>query len=1100
MPGIDSAFMEEFRALERQKRMADTLNQAGAIFLSNSTETFNDMMSTGMGLIADMADFDRLNVWRNYTKKDGLHTSQIYRWDRVMGTVEPMPELADITFSQIAPRCEKLLMEGKEINGPVNSLPEGMLLSIHGILSVFITPIFIKGSFWGFLLFSDHHNERFIDEDCARMLRSAAFFCVNAIIREDADRELKKANKFYQIISKTAPIGMTAYDKNLRFTDCNDEMVKICNTTKQYFLDNFFDFSPEYQPDGQKSIDKAFNMLKQALSGDTFSVEWVHKNMENEMIPCQLTVTCSEQDGEFFGFAFAYDMRRIKKMEKEISMTAQINQAILDAMPVGLTIFKGNPPKIIDCNTELTKMFKAPKDRILERYFDDFTPKYLPDGKLAHTEADRIMELVMKGETIRVEWPHQTADGVPVPCDITQVCINVEDEIIMLYFLYDLSSIKKMETEMLRTARVNQAILESMPIGMAIFDGTPKVIDCNDALSRMFNASKEHIINRYYEDFSPEFLPDGKKALAEAYRYTNKAIDGEIMRFEWPHQTAEGKPVPCDVTLVRVEDQNEFIGIGFLYDLSDIKQLTGDLEKALQRATIASEAKGLFLSNMSHEMRTPLNTIMGMASIGKNAPGLDRKNYALGKIEEASSHLLGVINDVLDMSKIEAGKLELVMSDYSFEKILRKSINAISLRMEQKMQEFHISIDGSIPHLLECDDQRLTQVIINLLSNAVKYTPEGGVICLNASLQSEDDGICTIVIEVTDTGIGLTTEQIAKIFGAFEQADRGISRKFGGTGLGLAISKRIVEMMGGTISVTSELGKGSSFKFDFKAIRSKGDVVPLLDPSVNWDNIQILIVDDSPDILVYFSEILKKYGVNCDVAQNGEEAFEMIKQSGGYDMYFVDWKMPGINGIELTMKIKDAKQNRKSVIIMISSTDWTVIHEKAEGAGVDKFLMKPLFASDIMDCMNVCLSANGSKTPRQQKNINAGEFKGCRILLAEDIEINREILLASMEETGVEIDCAENGLEAVRTIMDNPDKYEMIFMDVQMPEMDGLEATRVIRKRGYNIPIIAMTANVFKEDIELCLDAGMNDHIGKPLDLSNVLDKVRRYRKIKRNR
>ena len=970
MPDINSSFMEEFKALERRKRMSDTLNKAGAIFLSNSTETFDDMMSTGMGLIADMADLDTLNVWRNHSKQDGLHTSQIYRWDRVLGgTVEPMPELADISFSLIAPQCEKLLMDGIEINGPVNSFPEGQLLSAYGVISVFVTPIYIKGDFWGFILFSDHHSERYFDEDCASMLRSAAFLCINAIIREETDRDIKKANKFYQTISNVAPIGMTAYDKNLHFTDCNEEMAKMCNTTKQYFIDHFFDFSPEYQPDGQKSTEKALNLLKRAIVGETFSIEWMHKNLDNEIIPVQLTVTCSEHDGEFSGFAFAYDLRKTKKME----------------------------------------------------------------------------------------------------------------------------------SEMLRTARINKAILESMPIGMAFFDGTPRVTDCNEALSRMFDAPKEQIISRYYEDFSPEYLPDGRNALAEAYRFTNSAIDGNIVRFEWPHQTKDGEPVPCDVTLTRVKDDNEIIGLGYLYDLRDIKKLTKELEDALKRATIASEAKGIFLSNMSHEMRTPLNTIMGMASIGKNAPYIDRKNYALGKIEEASSHLLGVINDVLDMSKIEAGKLELVLSDYSFEKILKKAINAISLRMEQKRQEFNVSVDGSIPHFLVCDDQRLTQVIINLLSNAVKYTPEGGSIRLKASLYKETDDICTITIEVTDTGIGLTPEQISKIFGAFEQADRGTSRKFGGTGLGLAISKRIIEMMGGVICVSSEPGAGSEFKFNFKAKRSKEDSNRILDPSVNWDNIKVLSVDDSPDVLIYFSEILKKYGVTCDVALSAEEAIEKIKNSGGYDMYFVDWKMPQMNGIELTAKIKEYNPDRKSVVIMISSTEWSLIHDKAEDAGVDKFLMKPLFASDIMDCMNVCLGVNDSIRPRQHKNINAGELKGCRILLAEDIEINREILLASLEETDAEIDCAENGLEAVSMISQYPDKYEMVFMDVQMPEMDGLEATRIIRQKGFNIPIVAMTANVFKEDIELCLNAGMNDHIGKPLDLSNVLEKVRKYRKTGKN-
>jgi len=518
-------------------------------------------------------------------------------------------------------------------------------------------------------------------------------------------------------------------------------------------------------------------------------------------------------------------------------------------------------------------------------------------------------------------------------------------------------------------------------------------------------------------------------------------------------------------------------------------------KEALARATSASEAKGRFLSNMSHEMRTPMNTIMGMASIGKKSNELERKDYALSKIEEASSHLLGVINDVLDMSKIEANKLELVLADFSFERMLKKAVNAVSIRMEQKQQKFFVTIDGKIPHILNGDDQRLAQVIINFLSNAVKFTHEEGTIRLNAFLSGEEDGVCTVVIEVSDTGIGIAPEQIERLFNAFEQADSGTSRKFGGTGLGLSISKRIIEMMGGEINVASKPGEGSEFRFSFKARRVKDSSAPLLDPSVNWETMKVLVVDDAQEILSYFTDIFERYGVLCDTALSGTEALKKIEKSGAYDIYFVDWKMPEMDGIELTKKIKKLNAQRKSVVIMISAFEWAIIREEAEGAGVDKFLTKPLFASDIMDCMNVCLGVSGTNTEKQQQAVKGGELKGCHILLAEDVEINREILTASMENTGVEIDCAENGVEALRLLSQNPDKYDLIFMDVQMPEMDGFEATRSIRQSGNTIPIIAMTANVFKEDIENCIAAGMDDHIGKPLNMDNVMEKIRKYRK-----
>jgi signal transduction histidine kinase/DNA-binding response OmpR family regulator len=530
-------------------------------------------------------------------------------------------------------------------------------------------------------------------------------------------------------------------------------------------------------------------------------------------------------------------------------------------------------------------------------------------------------------------------------------------------------------------------------------------------------------------------------------------------------------------------------------------EMERNIKAALDRATAASEAKGSFLSNMSHEMRTPLNTIIGMASIGKNAPDLERKDYALGKIEEASAHLLGVINDVLDMSKIEAGKLELVPVEFSFEKMLKKAVNAVCFRMEQKQQSFRVTIDGRIPQAIISDDQRLAQIIINLLSNAVKFTPEGGAIGLSAALEREGgSGTCAISIEVSDTGIGISPEQQERLFNAFEQADGGISRKFGGTGLGLVISKRIVEMMGGEISVASKEGAGSVFRFTFDAVKGKDAPKMMLDPSVNWETMKVMAVDDAEDTQSYFAEIFKRYGVSCDVVRSGSDALRRIEESGGYDIYFVDWKMPGMDGIELTREIRKRNADRKSVVIMISATEWALIRDDAEGAGVDRHLMKPLFASDIMDCMNTCLGVGGSSTPQQKKAVKGGELKGCHILLAEDVEINREILIASIEDTEVSIDCAENGLQAVRMLSENPNKYDLIFMDVQMPEMDGLEATRKIRESGSKIPIIAMTANVFKEDIEKCIAAGMDDHLGKPLDITNVITKVRKYWTRKPNR
>jgi CheY-like chemotaxis protein/nitrogen-specific signal transduction histidine kinase len=416
-----------------------------------------------------------------------------------------------------------------------------------------------------------------------------------------------------------------------------------------------------------------------------------------------------------------------------------------------------------------------------------------------------------------------------------------------------------------------------------------------------------------------------------------------------------------------------------MFMLHDITELV----HAKEAAENASVAKSSFLANMSHEMRTPMNAVIGMTMIAKNSDSVERKDYCLKKIEDASTHLLGVINDILDMSKIEANKFELSFTTFDFEKMLQKVVNVINFRVEEKKQKLIISVDGRIPHTLIGDDQRLSQVITNLFSNAVKFSPEHGMIRLNARLDEERGGVCLIRVSVTDTGIGISEEQMSRLFSSFEQADSSTSRKFGGTGLGLAISKRVIKMMGGEIWVDSELGKGSTFTFTMKAERAA-------DAS-----------SGPPRVVPGRAPARERAGADAPA--------------------------------------------------------------EAEGARPD----------------------------------GSGRFDGRHMLLVEDIEINREIVLALLEPTGLEITCAENGAEALRIYGEAPSRYDLIFMDVHMPEMDGYEATRRIRALGAPeaaaVVIIAMTANVFREDVEKCLDAGMNDHIGKPLDFDEVLAKLREY-------
>ena len=521
----------------------------------------------------------------------------------------------------------------------------------------------------------------------------------------------------------------------------------------------------------------------------------------------------------------------------------------------------------------------------------------------------------------------------------------------------------------------------------------------------------------------------------------------------------------------------------------------------------ASQAKTEFLSRMSHEMRTPLNAIIGMLNMAMDTNDSKKIQNYLDKASGASKHLLNLINDVLDMSKIEADKFELTNSDFNLEKMLINIINVVNFRAEAKYQNFLVKLNRDVPLVLHGDELRLSQVITNLLTNAVKFTPEYGNVILSVEKTEETSNEITLKMEVSDSGIGISGEQQKRLFSSFEQADNSISHKFGGTGLGLAISKRIVELMGGRIWIESELDKGAKFIFTVKLIKGNEIIHDELKVKIDANNVKILAVDDSEEMRVYFSVVMESFNLHCDVASGGHEALELIKNNKDkpYDIIFVDWLMPGMNGIELTKEIKTISENNPS-IILLSASDWNSIENEAIAAGVKQFIPKPLFPSMLVDAINECLGVESAKNnARGTQDVMEAvyDFSNYTILAAEDNEINREILIAILDKTGAFVDFAENGKIAISMFKSNPDRYDLILMDVQMPEMNGYDATRAIRalesSNAKDVPVIAMTANVFREDIENCISAGMNDHVGKPIDPESLYKKIGNYIKTSNN-
>ncbi|MCL1906134.1 MAG: response regulator, partial [Clostridiales bacterium] len=527
--------------------------------------------------------------------------------------------------------------------------------------------------------------------------------------------------------------------------------------------------------------------------------------------------------------------------------------------------------------------------------------------------------------------------------------------------------------------------------------------------------------------------------------------------------------------------------------------LLASLNEAKQTAEQASRAKGDFLSRMSHEMRTPLNAIIGMTDIALSSKEVGKKDYCLNQIDNASKHLLNVINDILDMSKMEASQLTLSKDEFDFEQALMDIIDVVRFRAEEKQQDLVINMDSNVPRSLIGDEVRIGQVITNLLTNAIKFTPDGGVIKLNVSQIAAEGDLLTLMVEVIDNGIGISEAQQARLFTSFEQGDGGIARKYGGTGLGLSICKHIVNLMGGDIRVQSVIDQGSTFSFTMKLQKGKRQMEHDLTINISRGEIRILAVDDQKDILEYFRQIMSALGLPCDTAASGAEALKMIEDrfddpyTEPYNIFFVDWQMPEMDGIELTKKIR-ALTGYSTVIIMISGSPWCDMEREAVAAGVSHFIPKPLFPSNLINGINECVGVAAKDRAAAKKAVMEGgyNFKNLNLLLAEDVPANREIIHILLADTHIGIDNAINGRQALEMFTQNPKKYSLILMDINMPEMNGNEASRAIRElpceEGQNIPIIAMTADVLGEDAAKCPNDDVNGQISKPVEIKQLLD------------
>jgi len=520
-----------------------------------------------------------------------------------------------------------------------------------------------------------------------------------------------------------------------------------------------------------------------------------------------------------------------------------------------------------------------------------------------------------------------------------------------------------------------------------------------------------------------------------------------------------------------------------------------ELDETRQEAIRANDAKSQFLSSMSHDIRTPMNAIVGMTEIAlKNVSNEERVEDCLKKVKLSSKHLLGLINDILDMSKIESGKMTLNMSQVSLRSTIDDLVNIIQPQIKEKSQFFDIFIQKIQVEEVVCDGVRLNQVLLNILSNAVKYTPEGGTIHVYLYQESSPLGedYVRMYFQIKDNGIGMSEEFQEKIFDAFTREDSERTTKVLGTGLGMAITKRIVDLMDGTIEVTSELGRGSEFQviLDLKVADVKEEDMSLPD----WN---ILLVDDNELLCSSAAYNLNELGCRTDWTTDGMEAIQMIQEyyekKEGYRFVLIDWKMPNMDGMQIIRRLREIMGN-DIPIFLISAYDWSDIEDEAGDLGIEGFISKPLFKSTLYARLSQYIAGADQTDLDVKEEI---DFAGKHILLAEDIDINWEIVQEILSAVGMELERAENGKICVEKFEQSEvGFYDAILMDIRMPVMNGYDAAKAIRaleRPDRDLPIIAMTADAFSDDVKRAIDAGMNAHIAKPLDIKELMHLLTKF-------
>lgn len=808
-------------------------------------------------------------------------------------------------------------------------------------------------------------------------------------------------------------------------------------------------------------------------------------------------------DGSVFGtIGIGIDVTREREYEKEVLRKTRILETVFTSIDCGVLCHSLDGSRILSVNEAALKILGyASKEELLDKGFDMVASSVLEEDK--EILQSKIEELKNEGDSTSVEYRVKHKDGKVLHVTGNVKLLQENGEMFYQRFMLDCTEQKIRERN---NARRQMELVQALTIDyrlVCFFDidtGVGSTLRNDDYDGSLFGVIfngdiifKESI-ERYARDFVCEedrevFLREcaQEKIRAELNDKKSYCVRYRIMRADVVEY------FEVKIARVGIREGHYEVVLGFHSvdeaTRSEMEQ-KGMLQDALSQANKASQAKSVFLSNMSHDIRTPMNAIVGFTTLA--ITHIDRQEQVkeyLEKIMTSGNHLLSLINDVLDMSRIESGKIRLDEKPCSLPDIVHGLCNILQADVRAKQLELYIDTVDVMNEEIYCDKLRLNQVLLNVVSNSVKYTEQGGTISIRITEEDSTDGFAKYVFSVKDTGIGMSKDFVDHIFEPFEREENSTISGIQGTGLGMAITKNIVDLMGGDIEVYSKQGEGTEFivSFVFRLHFGTEQVYTISE----LRDCRALVVDNDINSCESVAHMLEQIGMRAEWVQSEEEAVNRVQDSGsgdGYRVFVIDWMLPEINGIQIARRIHQ-QTDGDALILILTAYDWADVEDEAKTAGVNAFCSKPLFMSELKKCLHVALHGDHEEAQGSEENLD--KLEGGRILLAEDVELNQEIAVEILGDAGFVTEVADNGQIAVEMIeKSEPGYYQLILMDIQMPVMNGYEATKAIRKLENkelaSIPILAMSANAFEEDKQEALKSGMNGHIAKPIDIDSM--------------